>query len=46
MKVDHTYSLRIEKDGYYPQEIHDISTAKDINIGDIKLYRKVKARKS
>jgi Fe-S-cluster-containing dehydrogenase component len=46
MKVDHTYSLRIEKDEYYPQEIHDISTAKDINVGDIKLYRKVKARKS
>ncbi len=46
MKVDHTYSLRIEKDEYYPQEIHDISTAKDINVGDIKLHRKVKARKS
>jgi tetrathionate reductase subunit B len=46
MKVDHNYSLRIEKDGYYPQEIHDISTAQDINVGDIKLYRKVKARKS
>jgi tetrathionate reductase subunit B len=46
MKVDHTYSLRIEKDEYYPQEIHDISTAKDINVGDIKLYRKVKTRKS
>ena len=46
MKVDHGYALRIEKDGYYPQEIHDISTAKDINMGDIKLYRKVKARKS
>lgn len=46
MKVDHTYSLRIEKDEYYPQEIRDISTAKDVNVGDIKLYRKVKARKS
>ena len=46
MQVDHTYSLRIEKDEYYPQEIHDISTAKDVNVGDIKLYRKVKARKS
>jgi tetrathionate reductase subunit B len=46
MKVAHTYSLRIEKNGYYPQEIHDINTAKDVNVGDIKLYRKVKARKS
>jgi tetrathionate reductase subunit B len=46
MKVDHIYSLRIEKDEYYPQEIHDIRTEKDVNVGDIKLYRKVKARKS
>jgi len=46
MKVDHTYSLRIERDEYYPQEIHDISTAKDVNVGDIALHRKVKARKS
>ncbi|RLI35922.1 oxidoreductase, partial [Candidatus Bathyarchaeota archaeon] len=46
MKVDHTYSLRIEKDEYYPKEIEDVRTAKDVNIGDIKLYRKVKPRKS
>jgi Fe-S-cluster-containing dehydrogenase component len=46
MKVDHTYSLKIEKDGYYPQEIQNINTAKDVNVGDIKLYRRVKARKS
>jgi len=46
MKVDHTYSLRIQKDKYYPQEIHDIRTEKDVNVGDIKLYRKVKVRKS
>ncbi len=46
MKVDHTYSLRIEKDKYYPQEIQNIDTAKDVNVGDIKLYRRVKARKS
>jgi tetrathionate reductase subunit B len=45
MKVDHTYSLRIEKDEYDPQEIRDIRTEKDINVGDIKLYRKVAARK-
>ena len=46
MKADHTYSLRIEKDDYYPQEIQDVSTAKDVNVGDVKLYRKVKARKA
>jgi hypothetical protein len=46
MKVDHIYSLTIEKDEYYPQEIKDIRTAKDVNVGDIKLHRKVKARKS
>jgi len=33
MKVDHTYSLRIEKDKYYPQEIQNINTAKDVNVG-------------
>jgi Fe-S-cluster-containing dehydrogenase component len=46
MKVDHTYSLRIEKDKYYPQDIRDINTAKDVNVGDMKLYRRVQARKS
>jgi tetrathionate reductase subunit B len=45
MKVDHTYSLRIEKDEYHAQEIHDIRTAKDINVGDIELRRKVKSGK-
>jgi tetrathionate reductase subunit B len=46
MKVDHTFSLRIEKDKYHPQEIQNINTAKDVNVGDIKLYGRVKARKS
>jgi tetrathionate reductase subunit B len=46
MKVDHTYSLRIEKDKYDPQEIRNINTAKDVNVGDMKLHRKVKAPKS
>jgi tetrathionate reductase subunit B len=45
MKIDHTYSLRIEKDGYSPQEIHKIHTEKDINLGDIELHRKVKSGK-
>jgi len=43
MKVDHTYSLRIEKDEYHPQEMGDIRTAKDVNVGDIELRRKAKA---
>ena len=46
MKVGHTYSLRIEKDGYSPQEIHDIHTEKDINLGDIELHRKAVPAKS
>jgi len=33
-----TYSLTIEKEGYYPREIKSISTEKDVNLGDIKLY--------
>jgi tetrathionate reductase subunit B len=46
MKVDHTYSLRLEKAEYYPLEMKDIRTTKDINVGDIKLHRKVQPRKS
>ena len=39
-----TYSLVIEKDGYLPQTVESISTEKDVNVGDIKLYKKVKAK--
>lgn len=39
-----TYSLMIEKEGYYSQKIEPVSTEKDINVGDIKLYRKVKSK--
>lgn len=35
-----TYSLVIEKDGYLRQKIKGISTVKDVNLGDIALYRK------
>jgi len=35
-----TYSMTIEKEGYGPQEIKQISTEKDVNIGEIKLYKK------
>ena len=35
------YQLVVEKDGYYPKEINSIDTAEDVNIGTIKLYKKV-----
>ncbi len=34
-----TYALKIEKSGYYPYKIATISTEKDVNVGDIKLYK-------
>ncbi len=36
-----TYSLVVEKEGYLPKEIKSISTEKDINLGDIDLYKSV-----
>lgn len=36
-----TYSLTIEKDGYYAKKIDSISTEKDVSLGDIKLNKKV-----
>jgi len=41
MKDDHTYSLKVEKNGYTPSEIEDICTRKDVNVGDIELCKKV-----
>jgi nitrate reductase beta subunit len=35
------YSLKIEKSGYYPTEIKTINTAKDVNLGDIKLHKRI-----
>ncbi len=35
-----TYALRIEKGGYYPHKISAISTEKDVNVGDIRLYKR------
>ena len=37
------YSLTIEKEGYYPKEIKQISTTKDVNLGDIELSRKAQS---
>ena len=39
-----TYNLSIKKDGYYPFEQAAISTEKDVNLGDIKLNKKPKAK--
>ena len=35
-----TYSLSIEMDGYLPRTIEDIDATKDVNVGDIELYKK------
>jgi len=35
------YSLLIEKEGYLPREVKDIDASKDINVGDLELYKKV-----
>jgi tetrathionate reductase subunit B len=40
LKIE-TYSLDIEKTGYLPQKMEKVSTEKDINVGDIALYKKV-----
>jgi tetrathionate reductase subunit B len=39
LKTD-TYSLDIAKTGYLPQKMENVSTEKDINVGDITLYKK------
>jgi tetrathionate reductase subunit B len=36
-----TYSVEVEKEGYLRQKMESISTEKDINIGDIALYKEV-----
>jgi nitrate reductase beta subunit len=35
-----TYSMVIEKDGYNSSEINYINTENDVNLGDIKLFKK------
>jgi hypothetical protein len=30
----------VEKDGYLPRKIEAVNASKDINVGDIELYRK------
>lgn len=34
------YSLMIEKEGYYTKKLDSISTEKDVNLGDLQLYKK------
>ena len=35
-----TYSLVIEKSGYLPRKVESIDASKDINVGDLELYKK------
>ena len=35
------YHIAIEKDGYYSKEISNIKTEKDVNLGEIKLYKRL-----
>jgi Fe-S-cluster-containing dehydrogenase component len=37
LEWNHTYSIIIKKEGYFPRKIEDIKTDKDINLGDITL---------
>jgi tetrathionate reductase subunit B len=36
-----TYSLSIEKSGYLPRTVDAIDASKDVNVGDLELYKKV-----
>jgi tetrathionate reductase subunit B len=37
LKWNHTYSVKIELQGYYPKTIGAVQTGKDVNLGDIAL---------
>ena len=41
---DGTYTVTIEKGGYYSQKIDNISTEKDVNLGDIELHKVSKVK--
>jgi hypothetical protein len=34
-----TYSVLIEKNGYLPRKVENIDATKDVNIGDIPMYK-------
>ena len=36
-----TYSLLIEKSEYLPRKVEAIDASKDVNVGDLELYKKV-----
>jgi len=36
-----TYTLLAEKDGYLPRRFDDIKVSKDVNMGDIELFKRV-----
>jgi Fe-S-cluster-containing dehydrogenase component len=40
LKQNKLFKIKIEKDGYHPIEIKNIQVDKDVNLGDIKMYRK------
>jgi tetrathionate reductase subunit B len=35
------YTLVIEKAGYLPRKVESIDASKDVNVGDLELYKKV-----
>ena len=35
-----TYSLVVEKEGYLPRKVESIDASKDVNVGDLELYKK------
>ncbi|HEY96691.1 MAG TPA: carboxypeptidase regulatory-like domain-containing protein, partial [Dehalococcoidia bacterium] len=35
-----TYTVLIEKKGYLPRKVENIDATRDVNIGDIELYKK------
>jgi peptidoglycan/LPS O-acetylase OafA/YrhL len=37
--VDHVYSVKIEMDGYYTKTFGAVYPGKDLNLGDIALYK-------
>lgn len=40
LEWEHTYSIKIEKEGYMQWQLGEIKTGKDINLGDIALLKK------
>lgn len=41
LKPSNTYKVKIEKEGYHPVEIKNIRVERDVNLGDIKMHKKL-----